>query len=353
MKLTEAELANIVKEVLENAKDVKKTTLNASEVANLWNQYMGDSSSFCFNSFFLHIVEDEGVRAILEYALSLSKAHLTKIRHFFHNAHFPIPKGFSLEEDVNFDAVRTMTDDFILYFMEIMAIHGLNTYSVAISTSDRKDIRDYFIECNSEAAQLLNKIIALSKSRGQYAESPLMPPPEDVEFVNKKGLIADLLGDPKPLTATEITNLWFNLKKGVLAKTGALGFAQVAESEDVRDFLVRLVEITEKHLRELGEIMLTDHLPVPRNWDSDLTTSTISPFSDKLMMFHEGFKISAGIAYYGTGIGTSMRADVIATYSNALVDYVKLANEWLSIMVKHHWLEKQPGAADRKSLIQK
>lgn len=163
--MTEAELSNIVKEVLGKAKDVKNTTLTASEVANLWNQYLGASSSICLNSYFLHIAEDPEVRSILEHALELSENHLTKIEEFFRPANFPIPKGFSLEEDVNLEAPRSVTDDFIVYYMEIMSIHGLNTYSVAVSTSDRADIRDYFIKCNNEATSLLNKVIALSNMK--------------------------------------------------------------------------------------------------------------------------------------------------------------------------------------------
>lgn len=71
------------------------------------------------------------------------------------------------------------------------------------------------------------------------------------------------------------------------------------------------------------------------------------------MMFHIGFKMNSAVAYYGTGMGTPMRAHVIAAYSQAVANVMKLANEWLSIMAKNEWLEKPPHALDRKSPAEK
>lgn len=349
--MTEDEIISLVQELTTKSKHVNSNSSNitASEVANLWNQYMGDSSSICFNTFFLHMVEDKQIKSILDQMLELSIKHLNQIASFFKESGFPIPKGFSLEEDVNLEAPRTVSDDFVVYYMEIMAIHGVTTYSLAVSSSEREDVRNYFILCSNEASDLLNKVIQLSKSRGQYSFSPQIPPPDEIGYVEKKNVVYDLFGNPKPLTATEITNLWFNLKKTILAKSAALSFSQFVESEEIRRFFKKVTEMEEKHIHALSEIMDKDHLPTPRSWDADLTTSTISPFSDRLIMFHQGFKFSAAIAYYGSGLGTSMRADIVATYSKIMFEVVKLANEWLSIMVKNHWLEKQPEAADREA----
>jgi hypothetical protein len=105
---------------------------------------------------------------------------------FFNEANFPIPKGFSLEEDVNLKAPRTNSDDYIVYYLEVMSIYGVTTYSLAVSACGRDDIRNYFIECSRNASDLLNKVISLSKARGQYSDAPMIPPPEHVEFMEKR-----------------------------------------------------------------------------------------------------------------------------------------------------------------------
>ena len=342
INLTTAEISTRVRE-----------SLTSSEAANLWNQYMGDSSAICIYSYLFQITADREIQSILEHALQLSKQHLEKITEFFSQANYPIPKGFTLENDVNLNAPRLFSDPFIIYYSEIMAIHGLTTYSLAVSSSERDDIRNYYNECIATASELLNKVIRLSKSKGQYAESPMIPSPDHIDFVEKKGILSDLFGDPKPLTVTEITSLFFNLKKTILAKSSTLAFCQVAESKEVRNLFTQGAELEENHVRDLSELMYKDNLPVPRTWDSDITDSTISPFSDKLMMFHIGFKLSASIAYYSSGMGTSRRADIVTTYSKIIMEVLKLSNDWLSLMVKNQWLEKQPEAVNRKSLTQR
>jgi len=350
INLSESEISNIVRKVLGISSEKKRTNLTAAEASNLWNQYMGDSEAICINTYFLQIVEDKEVKQILDFALQLSKNHISKITQFFNQANYPIPIGFSVENDVNLNAPRLFSDEFLVYYTEIMAVHGLNAYSLAISSSGREDIREFFIECGAEATDLLNQVISFSKSKGFYFETPIISPPEHVQFVEKKGVISDLFGDPKPLTVSEINNIFFNLKKTMLATTSGLAFIQVAQSEDVRNFLIGALERGKKHIESLAAILHQDNLPTPRTWDADVTNSTISPFSENLMMFHIGFKVSAAIAYYGAGLGTSMRADVVVTYNKIIIEAMKSANEWLTLMVKKGWLEKQPTAVDRKAL---
>ena len=47
--------------------------------------------------------------------------------------------------------------------------------------------------------------------------------------------------------------------------------------------------------------MQTDNLPVPKSWETEVTTSTDSPFSDKLMLYHIGFLFQAAQNYHGAG----------------------------------------------------
>ncbi|MEW9671917.1 DUF3231 family protein [Ammoniphilus sp. 3BR4] len=352
--ITDADIDDILSEFIgEKKSGSRKKTLTAAEAANLWSQYMGDTEAICIYTYLLKIVEDKEIRSVLEQSVQLSQNHIAKTKEFFTQAGYPIPVGFSVEKDVNLQAPRLYSDAFILYFIEIMTVHGFTAYSLAIGSSEREDIRNYFIQCESAAAELYNKIINLSKSRGQFYESPVIPSPDQVEFLQKKGLLSDLFGDPKPLSVVEINNLFFNMKKTILSKTTALSFSQVAESAEIRQFFLKTTGIAEENLESLRHFLTQDDLPSPPTWEDHITKSTVSPFSDKLMMFHIGFKMSSAIAYYGAGIGTSMRADILAAYSKTLANVMKSSNDWLSLMVKNGWLERPPEAVDRKSLAKR
>lgn len=330
-----------------------ESVLTASEAANLWNQYLGDSSSICMYSFYLKHTQDIEVQSILEFALQLSKQHITKITDFFKQTDYPIPIGYTLEDDVNFEAPRIFSDPLVIYDLEIMTIHGLTAYSLAIAACERDDIRNYYVECSAQTSELYNKIIRLSKSRGHFGKSPVIPPPNNIKFVEKKGMISDLLADPKPLNVMEISNLYFNIKKTMLLKIGTMAFSQVARHEDVRKFLEKSTTQSDSSIRSLSALLQQDNLPTPHSWEADICPITTSPFSDKVMMFHIGFKISAAIAYYGAAMAISARADVIATYGKLMAVTMNEANDWLTLMVKYRWLEQQPQAVDRKGLAQR
>ncbi len=87
-------------------------------------------------------------------------------------------------------------------------------------------------------------------------------------------------------------------------------------------------------------------------WDGDVTPSTDSPFSEKLMMFHESAINGIGIGDYGDAIGISMRADLAAAFARLAAETAKYVDDGARIMIESGWLEKPPQAPDRRALVQ-
>lgn len=345
---TSVEVSNILEQL---TKEVKENSLNAAEVSILWTQYMGDSSAICVYSYFLNIVEDKEIESLLKMALHFSQSHIAQITHFFNQAHFQIPMGFK-ENDVNIHAPRLFSDNFMAFYTEIMTIHGLTAYSLAITTCEREDLRNYFFDCTVQAKELINKVIKLEQSKGLYSSPPSIPSPEIIEFMNKKGLLSSLIGSPQPLAASEIGNLFFNTKKNSLNKALFLAFSQVAKTEDVRKYMLDGVQNSGKDIDSFITILEKEHLTTPSIWDVEVTNSTTSPFSDKLMMNHMAFLTSAALSFYATGLASSLRPDVILAY-NQIFEHIHTGYRQIyHIMTKHGWMEKQPEAIDRKSLAQ-
>jgi hypothetical protein len=340
------EISNVLNSIIGGN---KKSTLTAAEVSNLWTQFMGDSMSICVYKHFLSVVENKEIKSIMEFALSLSQNHVKQITEFFEGAQFQIPMGFK-ENDVNLDAPRLFSDHFMAQYTEIMTTHGLTAYSLAMTTSERKDIQEYFYNCIVEAKELFQRVNQFSQTQGTYSDCPTIPSSENVDFVEKAGIISNLFGKNRPLNVSEINNLYFNSKKSGFVRTLTLAFGQVAKSEDVRKYMMDGLELVNQDVKSMNTLLQDDNLRIPRSWDADITNSTESPFSDKLLMFHHLFLISAGISYYGAGVGSSMRSDINATYGEILKHILQAAMACQNTMVKHGWLEKQPQAVDRKAL---
>ncbi|WP_394139984.1 DUF3231 family protein [Cytobacillus oceanisediminis] len=330
----------------------KNKTLNAADLSALWLQYMGDSMAKCVYNYFIKIVEDKKIKSILEYSLHLSESHIAKIKEFFKSADYQIPKGFT-EDDVNLNAPRLFSDEFLLFYSQIMTIHGLTAYSLAMTTSERQDVQNYFYDCLVTSKDLFQRIMGLSRSQSKFTSLPTIPSPNEIEFIETTGILANLTGDKRPLNIAEITNIFFNSKKTGLVRSLSLAFSQVAELEEVRKFMSKNAKLAGKDAESFDAILREDHLSIPEKWDADITNSTVSPFSDKLMMFHAALLVNAALSYYGAALGSSLRSDIILNYQKVSLHATQAGGLCYKILVKHGWLEKLPEAVDRKSLVQR
>jgi hypothetical protein len=330
----------------------KENTLTSAEVSGLWFQYQGDSMAICVYKHFLKNVEDKKIKPILEMALHLAETHIGKITDFLENSNFQIPKGFT-DKDVNLNAPRLFSDHFTLFYTYIMTIHGITAYSLAITNSERQDIQDYFFECTVSSKELFQKIVSLAKTKPFFSVVPTVPSPSEVEFTESTGMIDNLIGDKRALNSSEISNLFFNSRKTGFIRSLSLGFSQVAKSEEVRNFMVKNVKLAGKDADSFDKILQKDNLPIPEKWDAEITDSTISPFSDKLMMFHAAFLVNAALSYYGAGLGSSLRTDIILNYRQVFTHAMEAGALIYHLMVKHGWLEKIPESIDRKGLAKR
>lgn len=326
--------------------------LTAAEYSALWLQYNGDSMSVCIYKYFLTIVEDEQIKPILQFALQLAEGHIIKITEFLTNDGYPVPVGFT-ENDVDLTAPRLFSDPFLLFYSYIMTIHGITAYSLAFSNTERKDIQDYLFDCIVTSKELFQKITNIAKNKPYFSSVPNVPAPHGVEFIVTTGILDNLLGDKRPLNISEISNLFFNSKKTGFISSLSLAFSQVAKVEEVRKFMLKNVELAGMDADSFDDILKQDNLPIPERWNAEISDSTISPFSDKLMMFHAALLVNAALSYYGAAIGSTLRSDMVLNYTKVLNHAMQAGTLCYKILVKYGWMEKQPEAIDRKALRSK
>jgi hypothetical protein len=118
----------------------------------------------------------------------------------------------------------------------------------------------------------------------------------------------------------EITHIARNVEANSVGERMLTGFAQVAESKKVSDYMVRGKEMALKHGKTPGEKLIESDVPSPSTWDSVVSESTTPPFSDKLMMFHVIVLIAGGMANYGVGMAISPRRNLAVMYACLIKD---------------------------------
>ncbi|WP_255298274.1 DUF3231 family protein [Brevibacillus dissolubilis] len=324
--------------------------LTSAEIANLWGTYMGNSMSVCVLQYFYEHVEDREIREALEYAVSLAKKHVERVRDIFAHEAFPIPVGFT-NQDVNLKAPRLFSDTFFLNYLHQTTKSGFNLYGVALPNIARSDVRDFFSECIVSLTSLYNKVANISLSKGLFIRPPYITVPHGVDFVESPSFLAGFLGKNRPLNALEITHIHSNIQSNALGKALVMGFSQVAENVEVRDYFLRGKEIASKHMDVLSDIFRNEELPAAMSWDHDIMDSTEPPFSDKLMLFHIMGLNALGLSNYGSAISGSQRHDLAATYGRLFSEIGLYSETGAKLMIKNEWLEQTPLAPNRDELV--
>jgi hypothetical protein len=329
--------------------DAEKLKLTSSEIGTLWGEYVNGTAADVVNRYMYSIIEDGAIKAIFNDALKTFEKQKNQLVTFFEKEGFPVPIGFN-ESDLFLGKQRLFSDAFCLNYLHIMTVHGLLGHSTSFSISVRKDLRDFYDSCDNDAKRMYHQTIELLLEKGIFQRDPLYYPYDHPQFVSSNDFKDGIFGKGRTLAATEIISISLNLKKSIMAKTLSIAFRQVAESKEVRKFLTESEKTADGQIKAFAKILQADNLPVPKSLETEVTISTDSPFSDKLLMYHMGFLFQAAQNYHGAALAASMRTDLVAIFEATIIQNLMITKNWFTIMVKNKWLEQPPLAPNRTEI---
>ncbi len=330
--------------------DKTKISFTSAEISGLWMQYVNDTVATCINSYFLEKVEDEEVRPIIEFALNTAKDNISIMQNLFNMENYPIPAGFS-DQDVNLGAPKLISDSFMTMYLRNMSIIAMAASSSALGVVTRPDLVSFHKRILDAAVSLQDQTRDLMLKQGTYVRPPFISTPDKVDFVEKQHFLAGFLGHKRSLTSIEITNLFINIQTNSIGKALITGFAQTAQNHEVKQYFSRGIELAQKHIDIFSEFLKKENLPVPQSWETAISNTTTTIFSDKLMMYHILSMVAVGIGYYGIAIGASQRRDLGLKYASLIPEIALYAEDGANIMIKNDWMEEPPQADNREQLI--
>jgi hypothetical protein len=326
--------------------------LTSAEIATLWTSYMNDTMAHCILEYFLVHAKDNEIRPLVEYARTVTKTHIEKMTYIFNEEGLAIPIGFNIEKDVNLNAPRLYTDEFMLTFLNLMSITGLIANSGFISMSSRKDIRTYFIEGLDETTKLFDACTDAALLKGLFIKAPHIEYPTRNDFVDNKSYFSgfSFINKERSLNAIEISYLFMNIKTNVLGTKLALSFAQTSPREEVQKWMLRGSDISKKHIEIFSKKLLDNNIQPPMSSDVAITNETTPPFSDKLTLFLMTFLSAAGVGNYSTAAAASQRSDLVINYERLSIEIGQYAKDGANIMINNKWLEEPPGTIDKEKI---
>ncbi|CAM4292125.1 DUF3231 family protein [Paenibacillus tarimensis] len=324
--------------------------LSSTEIAGLWATYMNDTLSICFSKHFLHHAESADIKPIIKKTLELSETHIREIRGIFEKEGFPVPKGFT-DEDIDLSAPPLFYDLYPLSYAYGMSRMGLVNYASFTSKVAREDIRIFFSKCLQSTQELYNDSISLMLEKGIYDRPPMIPYPDHIEYIHKKdGILAQWMEQKRPLNVVEISEMFFNIERNYFGLVLLTALIQVTKDKVIQQYLIKGKELAQKQIRILNDILIKEDLSGTVVINSEVSTSTVSPFSERLILNLVAMLNTQGVYFIGRALSVSSRIDLNSEYLKLIPEIQQYGKEGTDILISRGWLEEPPHAPNRKEL---
>jgi hypothetical protein len=330
--------------------DHSKVQLNSSEISSLWLLYLNNSLSGKMIKHFLNNVEDVDIKTQLQAADTIVNKHMKYVEGVFRTEGLTLPMGFS-ESDINEKAPRLFSDAFYLHYLSNMAKTGMADYSLTYYHAAREDIRKFYLDVLIEIDNFHFGLANIMLSKGVFIRSPIVRITKHADMIDRKDFLAGLFTQPRSLLLKEISNIFENMLTCITGHSLLMAFAQVAESNEVKKYLLKGKDMLTEQIDFLSKLLKDEDVPVASTADMFVTECTEAPFSDRLMLYHVSALNVSHFRNFANSIATSLRSDIIAGFTRLSVEIGKYASEGLDIMIKNGWMEQQPQLAGHRELV--
>ncbi len=324
--------------------------LTCTEIGGLWGIYLQESMNHCFLTYFLHHLQDKEIIPLAKEAFQISEDRLDTIKKIFLAENFPVPVAFS-DSEVNLAAPPLFKDVFTLSYIYMMNRLSMINFGYTASNNVRLDVLDFFTECLHTSTEMFRKAVKMMLSKGIFDRPPKMTYPKEIEYVQKKSFFSGMIGNKRPLNAIELSEIFFNIERNYFSVLIMLGFAQVITDKKLKEQILKGKKISEKQISYFNNLLMEEDLLGTVTVSMEVTDSTISPFTDRLIFTMISSLNSVDISLISHALSLSTRTDLIAEYTKIVAEVMMYSKETIDIMVEKKWLEQTPLVTNRKKLL--
>ena len=324
--------------------------LTSSEIAFLWTTYTSESLMHHVSVHFKYILEDPEIKKANSIWLDMLKDTLHLLESVFNKEGLPIPRGIT-SEDVIPNAARLFSDNFYVVYAKAFAKYALQLYSLAYSECSRNDMRYFFKDYVDRLVLVNQQATDLMLAKGTPARPPQVPTQDHVDFVKNKNFLTGFFGNKRPLSLLEISRLFYSAQHLAIEKALFMGFSQGTKSKEIQQYFVRGKELASKYFNDLSQKLISEDITSPPSFDEEVTASTDSIFSDRLMLLHSVLMSVGLYQFISIAVSVSLRRDLMVLYGQIMAELTAFAEEGVKLMIKNELFEQPPLAIDRDALL--
>ncbi|RKQ34574.1 DUF3231 family protein [Oceanobacillus halophilus] len=331
----------------------EKPGITSSELGTLWLTYQQKTMVLRMLEYFIEKADDEKAKNIMVNMYDEVDPYVEEISVIFQNEGVAIPVGFT-SEDVNKGVPKLYDNGFDIMFFRLIKEISMAMHTLNITMASREDIILLYKDLTSITQKYYNACTQYLIEKGMHARPPYVSMPKKVEFITDTSYLRgglNPLSKKRTINTVEVANMFHAIETNITGFQMITGFAQCANTQEVKKYFTKGAEISKSIIKELNEVFLEDGIQTPVVSGGNTTRSTVPPFSDKLMMYCTS--LFSSFAMGGNSIGTafSLRNDLTTKTSLFMKDIFEYAHEGAKIMIRNGWMEEQPPMEDREKLI--
>jgi hypothetical protein len=330
----------------------KKNPISASEVGTLWLTYLEKTLILRILEYFIAKSDDEQAKNIMGGLWQELDYYIKKIEEIFKGEGAVIPVGFS-KTDVNTEAPALYGNDFDIMLVRILKQVSMGMYTINMNMAYRDDVMEIFEGLTSITQNIYKLSTLYLLGKGTLTRPPKVTLAKNNEYVESKAYLNgfNLFKEKRALNDIELGYLHHGIETNNVGMQLITGFAQCAKNKEVKKYFLKGIELAKKQINIFEELLIKSDIQTSATAGSTVTTSTIAPFSEKLMMFC--IYLLNGFGIVGTSFGTifSLRSDLSMQSALLAKDIYLYAQDGIKLMIKYGWLEEPPHMEDRQQII--
>lgn len=262
----------------------------------------------------------------------------------------PIPKGFS-DADVDLSAPPLYSDLYALSFVYRVSQVNLTFFASNTTKVARNDVVSFFTTGLESITKLYKQSLNVMLSKGVYDRPPKIKYPEIAEYVQEQSFLGKWFGEQRPLTSLELGEIFFIIERNYIGLLLIIGAIQVMKDKEIKQFLLKGKKLSEKQINIFNTLLRKEDLLEISPVTMEVTDSTISPFSDKLIMFLITTTTGTSIPMLAYAMSVSMRKDLAVHYARLIAEIIHYEEQGVTILINRGWMEQPPLDFDRKALM--
>lgn len=323
---------------------LEKPKMSSSEFGALWMTYHKKSLILRMLEYFIEKSDDQKAKDLMTKLWKQLHPKIIEMKTMFENEGAAIPDRFT-KEDVNLEAPKLWDNGFDIMFCRVLKEISMAMYVFHLTMSYRKDIIKLYRDLTEITQTFYGNFTQYLLEKNLFTGPNFVTMPKSTDYITDKRSYSkgtNIFGKKRALNTVEFGYMYQTVETNITGMQLLKGFIQTTKDEDVKKYFTNGKELSKEIVSEISSILLEDNIQLPATPGGTVTSSTMAPFSEKLMMFCNYLLGGLAIGGGGFSAGFSIRNDLQSKNATFAKDIFQYQRNGTILMMSKGWLEEPP-----------